>query len=41
MFISSPYVDHKGVDLLCRIIEKKSRVKLFIITNLTIQNIVK
>jgi hypothetical protein len=40
MFISSPYVDHKGVDLLCRIIEKKSQVKLFIITNLTIQNIV-
>jgi hypothetical protein len=40
LFISSPYVDQKGVDLLCRIIEKKSRVKLFIITNLTIQNIV-
>jgi hypothetical protein len=40
LFISSPYVDQKVVDLLCKIIKRKSQTKLSLITNLTIPNIV-
>jgi phosphatidylserine/phosphatidylglycerophosphate/cardiolipin synthase-like enzyme len=40
LFISSPYVDQKGVDLLCKIIKRKGQIKLSLITNLTIPNIV-
>jgi len=40
LFISSPYVDQKGVDLLCKIIKRKRQIKLSLITNLTISNIV-
>jgi HKD family nuclease len=40
LFVSSPYIDQKGVDLLCKIIKRKDRIKLSLITNLTIPNIV-
>jgi hypothetical protein len=40
LFISSPYIDQKGVDLLCKIIKRKGQIKLSLITNLTIPNIV-
>jgi len=40
LFVSSPYIDQKGVDLLCKIIKRRDRIKLALITNLTIPNIV-
>jgi len=40
IFISSPYINVAGVEILSNIIQMKSSINIFLLTNLTIQNII-
>lgn len=40
IFISSPFINVAGVEILSNIIQMKSSINIFLLTNLTIQNII-